>query len=71
MHSFTTKNRDIYQSFHRAEEQMKQVLKTRKAEIKVSVCFVTKSRIDKIIELKKEKNYYTECKKNETKKNFA
>ena len=38
MHSYTTKNRDIYQSFHRAEEQMKQVLKARKAEIKVSNC---------------------------------
>ena len=37
LHSYTTKNRDIYQSFHRAEEQMKQVLKARKAEIKVSV----------------------------------
>ena len=38
LHSYTTKNRDIYQSFHRAEEQMKQVLKARKAEIKVSYC---------------------------------
>ena len=38
LHSYTTKNRDIYQSFHRAEEQMKQVLKARKAEIKVSIC---------------------------------
>lgn len=36
LHSYTTKNRDIYQSFHRAEEQMKQVLKARKAEIRVS-----------------------------------
>ena len=38
LHSSTTKNRDIYQSFHRAEEQMKQALKARKAEIKVSDC---------------------------------
>ena len=37
LHSYTTKNRDVYQSFHRAEEQMKQVLKARKAEIRVSV----------------------------------